>query len=729
MKKMFNKSKTCKLSQEQVNKQASDLINKLTLKEKIWMLHGNWNLLSNIFRYRNFYNPVAIETTGCERLGISPIKFSDGPRGIVMGRSTCFPVSMARGASFNRNLEQKIGNVIGKEARAQDSNYFGGVCINLLRHPAWGRAQETYGEDPFHVGEMGKSLTISVQDHNVIACLKHYAVNNIENSRFRVNVKTDERTLREVYLPHFKKSIDAGAASVMGAYNLFDGDQCCESDFLLNQVLREDWGFNGFTISDFFFGIRDGVKAIKSGMDIEMPLPIYYQKNLLKAVDEGELEESIIDQSVSRIIKTLLVFENCPDPTSYPRKIIASKEHIGLAQKAAEESMVLLKNENDVLPLSKDIKRLLVVGRLAKQANLGDNGSSKINPPFSTTPWDGLREYLGAKVKIEYCDEKYLHKAKKQAAKVDAVIIIAGYDYKDEGEAITPDSKSNVSYDLIAKGIYNQGKRIWAFIVKLTTNTTMKMFNLTQKDGTTVGGDRESLTLKPEMETLIESIADINKKTIVSLVSGSMVITEKWNDSVASIIYSWYSGMKGGTALARLLFGDVNPSGKLPFVQPTSAEHLPYFSNEDDDIIYDLYHGYTLLDKNNIEPAYYFGHGLSYTKFKFENVELQKQNNKINIKVSLSNIGSQDGAEVVQVYVSVKNSSIERQKKLLKGFEKVFLAKGETKKIEINVDIDELKYFDLSTKSWLLEKTVYKFKVGGSSDPKQLISKELLIGS
>ena len=241
---MFKKD-DCTLSREQVEEQAQALLGQMTLKEKVWMLNGNWDPIGNFQKYNNMYNPVPIETNGCPRLGVSPIGFTDGPRGVVMGHSTCFPVSMARGASFDPDLEKRIGDAIGKEARAQGANYFGGVCINLLRHPAWGRSQETYGEDPFLLGEMAKALTEGVQAHNVIACVKHYAVNNIENSRFWVNVKADERTMREVYLPHFKKAIDAGAASVMGAYNLFNGDHCCESRTLLTDILREDWGFRG----------------------------------------------------------------------------------------------------------------------------------------------------------------------------------------------------------------------------------------------------------------------------------------------------------------------------------------------------------------------------------------------------------------------------------------------------------------------------------------------------
>ena len=402
---MFQKENQCTLTPTEIEEKATNLHNQMTLKEKVWLLNGNWNMISNGIRYKNFYNPTPIETNGLRRLGISPIKFSDGPRGVVMGKSTCFPVSMARGASFDRELENRVGDVIGKEARAQGANYFGGVCINLLRHPAWGRAQETYSEDPYHLGEMGKALTESVQEHNVIACVKHYAMNNIENSRFFVNVHADERTLREVYLPHFKKSIKAGAGSVMGAYNLYEGDQACESRQLLTDILRNDWGFEGFTISDFIFGVRNTKKAIEAGLDVEMPLPIHYQKNLLKAVENGDVAESVVNQAVLRVLKTLLVFENCPEKMRYTRDLVTHPDHIALAQEVAEKSMVLIKNQDDVLPFDKNVKRILVLGKLAGQENTGDHGSSRVYPPYVITPLDGLKKYLGPEVEIRHLDE------------------------------------------------------------------------------------------------------------------------------------------------------------------------------------------------------------------------------------------------------------------------------------------------------------------------------------
>ncbi len=411
---MFKKDQ-CTLSREEIDAKAESLLKQLTLKEKVWMLNGNWDLLVNTIRHKNSYNPTPICTSGNKRLGISPVKFSDGPRGVVMGHSTCFPVSMARGASFDRTLEKKIGEVIGKEARAQGANYFGGVCINLLRHPAWGRAQETYGEDPFHVGELGSALTEGVQEHNVIACAKHYAVNNIENSRFFVNVKADGRVMREVYLAHFKRVIDSGAASVMGAYNLYEGDQACESKFLLTDILRDEWGFEGFAISDFIFGVRDGEKAIQAGLDVEMPLPVQYKQNLLKAVEDGRVPENLIDRAVLRVVKTLLVFENTPEKMEYTPNLVACPEHIKLAQEAAEKSMVLVKNEGGVLPFRKDARKVLVLGKLAAQENTGDHGSSRIYAPYVITPLDGLKKYFGEGVEITHLDETQIARAKELA--------------------------------------------------------------------------------------------------------------------------------------------------------------------------------------------------------------------------------------------------------------------------------------------------------------------------
>jgi beta-glucosidase len=711
--KMFKKESKCSLSRSEIEQKANDALKQMTLKEKVWLLNGNWDMFTNQIKHKNAYNPVPITTNGVKRLGISPIKFSDGPRGVVMGKSTCFPVSMARGASFDRALEKRVGDVIGKEARAQGANFFGGVCVNLLRHPAWGRAQETYGEDPFLVGEMGKSLAEAVQEHNVMACVKHYAVNNIENSRFFVNIKADDRTMHEVYLAHFKKIVQAGAASVMGSYNRFMGDQACESRKLLTEILRQDWGFEGFTISDFIFGVRDGKKAIEAGLDVEMPMPIHYQKNLLQAVQEGKVAESLVDQAVLRVLRTLLVFENTPDPTEYRRELVASPEHITLACEVAEKSMVLIKNRGHVLPFNKNVKRILVLGNLAGLENTGDHGSSRVYAPYVITPLEGLKKYFGQGVEILHHDETQIAEAKNLAGKADCVIIIAGNDFNDEGEFISPGGMDDMMRTVIT-GYQNMGQPIKTALLKMMSRLIASGFQ--SKDGLAPGGDRQSLSLKPEQSKLIREVAGINPNTVVCLVCGSMVMIEDWAEKVPAVLYSWYAGMEGGTALARILFGDVNPSGKLPFTIPTSVDQLPYFSSTDQEITYDLYHGYTLLDKKGLKPAYPFGFGLSYTTYTYSDLQVENKDQSLEVKVKVSNTGSRDGEEIVQVYVGMDNPRVERQKKLLKGFEKVAIPAGATAEVTISIPLDELRYYDMQEKKWCLEAGTYRVMVGPSSD-------------
>lgn len=714
---MFQKETSCRPSRSEVEQRAILALQQMTLQEKTSMLSGTMDVFTNLIKHRRAYNPVPTATPGVERLGISPIKFTDGSRGVAAGKSTCFPVSMARGASFDRALEGRIGDAMGKEARAQGANYFGGVCVNLLRHPAWGRAQETYGEDPFHVGEMGKSLTQGVQQHNVMACVKHYAVNNIENSRFFVNVKASDRVLHEVYLPHFKKIVQAGAASVMGAYNRFMGDHCCESRKLLTDILRDDWGFEGFTMSDFIFGIHDGKKAIEAGLDVEMPIPLEYQQKLLEAVNSGELAEEVVDRAVLRVLRTLLVFEDTPDPIAYGKHLVACEKHVALAREAAEKSMVLIKNDRSVLPFPKSVKRVLVLGKLALQENTGDRGSSRVYPPYVVTPLQGLKHYLGEDAEIIHCDEDQMAKAKQVAREVDCVVIVAGCDFNDEGEYFSP-GRVDEPLRFIQAGYKNMGQPFKALLAAIMRKLVSR---LSPKTTCLPGGDRQSLSLKVEQRRLIEEAGSINANTVVCLASGSMILVEDWAENIPAILYSWYAGMEGGNALCRVLFGDVNPSGKLPFTIPTRADHLPYFSSTDREITYDLYHGYTLLDKKGIKPAYPFGFGLSYTSYAYSGLRVEKNGQGIEVKVKVSNTGSREGEEIVQVYLGMKASAVERQTKLLKGFEKVAIPANSTRDVNIFIPLNELCYYDEQSKTWQLEPGVYQIAVGPSSDDAMLL--------
>jgi beta-glucosidase len=360
------------MNEQEINDFTEYALKEMTLEEKIYQMSGH-NFFKDLLKDRGFgLRPYT--GAGLKRLDIPPLLFTDGPRGVIILGSTCFPVSMARAASWDLELEEKIGDVIGKEVRAHGGNLFGGVCINLLRHPGWGRAQETYGEDPFLVGEFGAALVRGVQKHNVMATAKHYAANSIENNRFKIDVEMDERTLREVYLPHFKRCVDQGCATIMSAYNKLRGEYCGHNKYLLRNILKEEWGFEGFVHSDWMRGLKDTLGGITGGLDIEMPRSKFYGRRLKKLVEKGVVSIELIDDAVRRIIRTLLRYTTRLDPQVYDKSLVACEEHVKLARIAAEKSMVLLKNQNSVLPLQIDkLKSIAIIGPLADLKNTGDH--------------------------------------------------------------------------------------------------------------------------------------------------------------------------------------------------------------------------------------------------------------------------------------------------------------------------------------------------------------------
>lgn len=672
------------MTDEQIRAFVQQLLSHLALDEKISLMSG-WRgnmlrLAASLILFRQITRRP-MPAAGLRRAGIPPIRFSDGPRGMVTGHGTCFPVAMARGASWDPGLEERIGEAIGREIRAMGGNYFGGVCVNLLRHPAWGRAQETYGEDPTLLGEMGAALVRGVQRHNVMACVKHYALNSIEKCRFRVDVHADERTLREVYLPHFRRCVEEGAASVMGAYNKFRGEFCCQNRYLLTDILRREWGFDGFVSSDWVRGVRDTVAAALAGLDVEMPAPRFYGRRLKRAVDEGLVPEEIIDRSAAAILRKVAQFSTAEDPQRYDRSLIGCPAHVALAREAAEASMVLLKNQGGVLPLDPaKVQGLAVIGRLAAVANTGDHGSSRVHPPYTVTPLQGLRRCLEGCGSVAYADGSNLDEALGVASAADAVVVVAGYDYRDEGEYVAPHWPN--------------------------------------------GHDRSSLSLHDEEIDLIRAVSAANAHCIVVLVGGSAVMMEEWKESVPAILMAWYAGQEGGHALARILFGDVCPSGKLPFTIPSDANDLPFFDPEADEIEYDFYHGYTLCDKNGSQAAFPLGYGLSYTSFAYSNLRLStteiSPDGELVASVDLRNTGDRAGAEVVQLYVGYVGSHVERHVKDLKGFQRVHLAPGESKTVRLPLRAQQLAYYDVAKSAWAVEPITYRVLVGSSSSAEDL---------
>ncbi len=652
-------------------------------------MSGSTPLFPGLFEVWLAYNMRPLPAGGNARLSIPAICFSDGPRGVVMNHSTCFPVTMARGASWDNDLEERIGDAMGVEARSLGANFMGSVCINLLRHPAWGRAQETYGEDPCHLGEMGAALVRGIQRH-AMACIKHFAANSIESSRFHVDVRISERTLREVYLPHFRRCVDEGAAAVMSAYNKVNGHYCGHNSHLLRDILKKEWGFDGVVMSDFVLGIRNG-RAANAGMDVEMPLTVHFGKRLMRLVRKSAVSEEVVDQAVLRILRQKIRFGPVGQPERYRPEAVVSSEHKALAREAAQKSMVLLRNEpvgdglERVLPVdTARVKRIAVIGRLAAVANIGDKGSSMARPPYVVTPLEGIRAAVPRDCEIVYNDGRNAGKAADIGRKADTAIVIVGYTHKDEGEY---------------------------------------MF--------TKGGDRDALTLKPHDEALILQAVAANPKTVVVLMGGSAIITEAWREKVPALLMAWYPGMEGGHALADILLGKANPSGKLPCAFPKSKSQLPFFDKRAKSVEYGYFHGYRLMDKQGEVPAFPFGFGLSYTIFAYKNLQIDRSeigpDQALKVSVDVTNTGNVAGEDVVQLYAGYEGSRVERPIKELKRFSKVSLAPGQTRQVDFSLAARQLAYYDEQQARWIVEPLTHTVYVGPSSKAEDLLSTKFCI--
>lgn len=675
--------------------EAQKIVDKLTLEQKVWLMSGNIDmskmtpdmiakLTEEMAKDENHYNVTPYAAGGLDEYGVPPMLFADGPRGVVCGnwKSTCFPVSMARGATFDPDLEEKVGHCIGQEVRAYGGNLFAGVCINMPYNPGWGRSQETYGEETFQIGKMGSALVRGVQDEDIIACVKHYAFNDMENARFKCSVTCDQRTEQEVFLPHFKDCVDAGAASIMSSYNRYNGVQCGHHNYLLRQVLKKEWDFDGFVMSDFCWGVRDTVEAANGGQDMEMMWTQWFGDRLVKAVQDGFVPEERINEAALRIVRTLIAFDK--DHKEYDMSVVGCPEHIAVAKKVAEEAITLIKNEG-VLPLKRsETKKLALIGKLANTAIIGDHGSSWVRPPYVVTPEEGLKK-ANPDCEVIFNDGSDLESAKKLAREADAVIFVVGYNYDDEGEYVSEDEVSNYIGS--------------------------------------IGGDRKnSLGLHPDEIELLQQVGPLNKKSAAVLVGGNMIMMTEWYDCVNAVLMAYYPGMEGGTALAEILYGDVNPSGKLPYVVPYKESDLPYVDWEATDQYYEYYHGYTRLEKNGVKPMVPYGFGLSYTTFAITDPAVRKTEDSLVVSAKVRNTGDRDGDEVVQVYIGFENSAVDRPVKQLRGFQRVSLKAGEEKTVEITVPLEKLKWYDPSHRLWRLEQMEYTVYVGSSADNKDLVT-------
>jgi beta-glucosidase-like glycosyl hydrolase len=663
----------------------SRLLSSLSQKEKLSLLDGDepfWKGMGGIICDR--YNRVPFVMGAVPRLDIPGVRFTDGPRGIVMGASTCFPVSMSRGATWDTELEQRIGHAIGLEGRAQGANYFAGICINLPRHPAWGRIQETYSEDPLLLGEFGLALHKGVHPH-LMTCVKHYALNSMEIARFRVDVDVDEAALHEVYLPHFRKLVEGGVSSVMSSYNSVRGEFAGQNHELLTEILRGKWGFDGFVLSDFIFGLRDAALSVKNGLDIEAPFSQQREMHLEKALETGDLEWSHVDAACSRILRKQLEHA-VATPHSVPDKsVVFCDDHRGLAREAAAKGMVLLKNEPveglPLLPLDANkIKRVALVGRLANATNTGDRGSSAVFAPNVVTAYQGIRAAL-PQAEIHLEDTDSAEKAGEVARKVDLVICIVGYNAGDEGEYVVPSFKTDpVLLDLFPPTASEEDHKVEALLTAPATDSRESSESIAVGDG----GDRKSLRLRSKDVEVIDAVSSANPNTVVSVITAGAVIMEEWVDKIPALIMMWYSGSEGGHAFADVLFGKTDASGRLPFSIPRSEEHLPFLDVEASSIKYDRWFGQRLLDRLGEPARFPLGYGLSYTSFKASDLSTVKSSpdkEEVVVRASVSNVGGKAGRYIAQVYGLTDGN--EFPARVLLGFKPLDLEAGQSAEVQV----------------------------------------------
>ena len=708
------------------------LLAQLSLAEKLQLLDGNtpfWSGMVDI-ALRDASHRHPWPAGELPRLGLAGLHFVDGPRGVVLvGGATTFPVPIARGASWNPELEERIGAAMAREARSFGANWLAAVCINLLRHPGWGRAQETYGEDPLHVGALGAACSRGIERH-AIACVKHFALNSIDSSRFLVDVRARARVLHELYLPQFRACVEAGAGSVMSAYNRVNGIWCGEHPELLTAILKRRWGFDGFVVTDFIFGLRDGVAGLRAGQDLEMPFRMIFQGCLAEGLAAGQVSQERLDDAVLRLLRAQLRLQAAPPTHAYPESLRRCPAHLALAREAARQSIVLLRNEplasgQPVLPLG-EMGSLALIGALAATANLGDRGSSDTRPPAgaAVTPLEGLRAARPG-LAIHHADGHPIPSAAALAAGCDAAVVVVGLDWRLEGEHIHPGDIAPILAQ-IPPPDWLLSSRLWPGLGPLWRRFTgliaaITRYGSARQGGDFAAGDRTDLRLPPQQVALIRAVAAANPRTVVVLMGGGAILTGDWDQLVPGLLLLWYPGEQGGHALAEVLLGTVSPAGRLPFAIPAEAAQLPPFEPRAPVVIYDLWHGYRRLQHQGERAAYPFGFGLSYSRFEASGLAIERQQDTeqseaVRLAVSVRNAGTRAAAEVVQVYLEPPGLQMERPVRSLVAFQRLELEPGEQRRINLEIPLRRLSCFDEGRDGFVLEAGRHRLVVARHAD-------------
>ncbi len=690
------------------------LVSQMTLEEKIGMLHGS----------------TMFSTGAVERLGIPELKMADGPLGVreeisrdnwapaglTNDFATYYPAGGGLAATWNADMAYTFGNSLGQEMRARDKDMLLSPAINIVRTPLGGRTYEYMSEDPFLNKKIAVPLIVGLQDNDVMACVKHYAANNQETNRDFVDVQIDERTLREIYLPAFEAAVKEGHAySVMGAYNKFRGEYLCENDYMLNKILRDEWGFKGVVVSDWA-AVHSTVKSLNSGLDIEMGTPkpfneFFLADKLIAAVKNKEISEAEIDKHVKRILNVLFQVKAIGGKDRV-KGSIATEAHYQDAYKIAAEAIVLLKNENNVLPLKLDgVKSIAVIGNNAIKKNALGGFGAGVKTKREITPLEGLKNRLPSSIKINYAEgylERYDEKNKGKLGDItlNGPVTIDEPDPAKIQEAVEAAKKSDVAI----------------------------IFAGSNRDYETEASDRRTLKLPFGQEELIQKVLAVNPKTIVVMIAGAPFDIDVVSKKSQALVWSWFNGSEGGNALADVILGKVNPSGKLPWTMPKNIMDSPAHATNSfpggKAVVYKegILVGYRWFDTKNVTPLYPFGYGLSYTTFAFESAKTDKtsyaENETITVSVDVKNTGKADGKEVVQLYASKSDSKVTRASKELKGFKKVLVKAGNAQTVTIQLPVKELAYYDVASKKWVVEAGKYTLKVGNSSRD---IKKEIAI--
>ena len=721
------------------DKKINEIIAQMTLEEKVEMLHSKTNMSSE----------------GVPRLGIQDIKYTDGPFGIreengdgfrslgwTLDSATYFPTGSALAATWSKEMARKNGWAMGKEGRLRGKGIILGPAINIQRLPVGGRTYEYLSEDPVLAARLSVEYTIGSQEAGTAVCLKHYALNNQETDRGSVNVIADERTMREIYLKPFEAAIkEGGAMCVMPAYNKVNGYYCSENAHLNNEILRGEWGFKGMTVSDWG-GTHSTMGAALGGLCVQMTGDNYFGQALIDSVRNGALPESIVDDKVREILRLRFAIE--PVPEDVANTIMTSQpETQQVAYEIAQKSIVLLKNEGN-LPISKEVKKIAVIGQNAVLTTAAGGIGAGVKTLYEISPLEGIQKRAAeAGVEVVYAPGYKNYKMRM------------GWGRAPQGPAdpLTANSPAEPA-----------DPALLADAVALAKDADMVIFfGGTNKSIETEGSDRKNIDLPCGQNEVIKALYEANPNVATVLISGGPTDLRFLEPYSPAIVQGWWNGLEGGTALAEVLFGDIAPSGKLPFTFPKKLEDSPAFAlgnfgkNASEDLFTLMYRldatgytreqiqeyianlpapeshytegifvGYRWFETKNVPVMYAFGHGLSYVDFEYGPLACRQKKDKFMVTFNLKNAGDMEADEVVQLYVKRKDSKVERPLKELEAFDRIALKAGETKKVTLEFPASELAHWDTDTNDWVLEPGKIEILVGSASDDiRQTIETEI----